>query len=96
MKRLTVVVPALLFLFVVTFCISEPAFGRQINTGQHYTWGISNSNPDILDGSIITEAVLTIHAITNTASPTSTKTRTTLYRSSGSATSPHHGNYCVN
>jgi len=65
MKRLTVVVPALLFLFVVTFCICEPALGRQINAGQHYTWGISNTSLTIPQGCIITEAVLTIHGIGN-------------------------------
>jgi hypothetical protein len=65
MKRLTVVVPALPLLLVAIFCICEPAFGRQINTGQHYTWGISNTSLTIPQGSIITEAVLTIHGITN-------------------------------
>ncbi len=65
MKRLTVVVPALPLLLVAIFCICDPAFGRQISPGRYYTWGISNSNLDIPDGSIITEAVLTIHGITN-------------------------------
>ena len=65
MKRLTVVVPALPLLLVAIFCICEPACGRQINAGQHYTWGISNTSLDIPDGCIITEAVLTLHGITN-------------------------------
>jgi hypothetical protein len=65
MKRLTVFVAALPLLLVAIFCICEPAFGRQINAGQHYTWGISNTSLTIPQGSIITEAVLTIHGITN-------------------------------
>jgi len=65
MKRLTVVVPALPLLLVAIFCICEPAFGRQINAGGHYTWGISNTSLDIPDGCIITEAILTIHGIGN-------------------------------
>jgi hypothetical protein len=65
MKRLTVVVPVLPLLLVVVLFIGEPAQGGQIDTGRHYTWGISNTSLDIPDGCIITEAVLTIHNITN-------------------------------
>lgn len=65
MKRQTVFVSALLFLFAVTFCICEPVFGGQISPGRSYAWGISNSNLDIPVDSIITEAVLTIHGIGN-------------------------------
>jgi hypothetical protein len=65
MKRQVLFVPALPLLLVAIFCICEPAFGRQINAGQHYTWGISNTSLTIPQGCIITEAVLTIHGITN-------------------------------
>lgn len=64
MKRLTVV-PPLPLLLTTVFGISSAAFARQINAGQSYTWGISNTNLKITEGSIITEAVLTIHGVTN-------------------------------
>jgi hypothetical protein len=65
MKRLTVVAWALPLLLVAVFGICEPAYGGRIDTGRYYTWGISNTSLDISDGCIITEAVLTIHNITN-------------------------------
>ena len=64
MKRLTVVqVLPILLANILATCV--PAFGMQINAGQSYTWGISNTSLNIPQGSIITEAVLTIHGIGN-------------------------------
>jgi len=64
MKRLTVVQVLPLFLAtILATCV--PAFGMQINAGQSYTWGISDTRLNIPDGCIITEAVLTIHNIAN-------------------------------
>ena len=53
----------IMWAFVACFCTS--AFGGTMSSDRYYTWGISGDDLDIPDGSIITEAVLTIHGITN-------------------------------
>ena len=65
MKRQILFVRVKLFLFVTFFCIYASAFGSQIGPTKPYTWGINNTSLSIPPGSIITEAVLTIHGITN-------------------------------
>jgi hypothetical protein len=65
MKRQILFVRVKLFLFVTFFCIYASAFGSQIGPTKPYIWGISNTSLTIPQGSIITEAVLTIHGITN-------------------------------
>ena len=44
---------------------SEPVSAGTFEPSYHYTWGISNDQVDIAEGSVITEAVLTIHNLTN-------------------------------
>jgi len=41
------------------------AFGIELVADKYYTWGISGDDVSIAEGSIITEALLTIHGITN-------------------------------
>ena len=49
----------------VVACFCTSAFGGTMNTQEYYTWGIDGDELNIPDGSIITEAVLTLHDITN-------------------------------
>jgi len=67
MKRQTVFMLAIAVCFAVVPIAVKPAFGGTIEPGYYYTWGINNDDLAIPDGSIITEAVLTIHGITNLA-----------------------------
>ncbi|MHC5060198.1 MAG: Ig domain-containing protein [Planctomycetota bacterium] len=63
MKRQILFVKIRLFLFVTMFCIYAPALGDRIDSLRPKIWGIDNSLA-IPPGSIITEAVLTVHNIT--------------------------------
>jgi hypothetical protein len=65
MKRQNLFVRVKLFLFVTFLCIYAPVFGGQIGPTRPNIWGISNTSLTIPQGSIITEAVLTIRNITN-------------------------------
>jgi len=65
MKKQTVFMLAIAVCFAVVPIAVKPAFGGTIEPGYYYTWGIDNDDLAIPDGSIITEAVLTIHGITN-------------------------------
>jgi len=55
-------------LWVALFVIHGTCFkvqAKTIDPNQYYTWGVGNDDLVIPDGQIITEAVLTIHGITN-------------------------------
>jgi len=58
---------ALLVLFAMVPFSIAPAFGGTIRSGQYYTWGIDTDNVAIHPGSVITEAVLTIHNLSSSS-----------------------------
>ena len=51
--------------WAVVACFCTSAFGGTMSSDRYYTWGISSDDLNIPEGSIITEAVLTIQGITN-------------------------------
>jgi len=71
MKKRNIIIA--MSLLIVLAWAYESALGGTIIPGEYYTWGISNDSNDILlsdsipEGSIVTEAVLTIHNVTNIA-----------------------------
>ncbi|RLG23281.1 hypothetical protein DRN85_09655, partial [Methanosarcinales archaeon] len=67
MKKRNVIIVMSLLIVLAWAC--ESALGGTIIPGEYYTWGISNDvlSDSIPDGSIITEAELTIHNVTNIA-----------------------------
>jgi hypothetical protein len=67
MKKQTISILVPIVVFMLAPCTLEPAFANSLKPDQYYTWGISNNDVVISQGSIITEAVLTIHNITNNA-----------------------------
>ncbi len=46
-------------------CMPDPTRGGIMSSNEYYTWGINGDDVSIPEGSIITEALLTIHGITN-------------------------------
>ncbi len=51
--------------WAIVACLCTSAFGGTMNVQEYYTWGIDGDDLNIPEGSIITEAVLTIQGITN-------------------------------
>ncbi|MCD6394425.1 MAG: hypothetical protein J7M40_13060 [Planctomycetes bacterium] len=51
--------------WAIVTCFCTSAFAETMSSDRYYTWGISGDDLDIPEGSIITEAVLTIQGITN-------------------------------
>jgi hypothetical protein len=51
--------------WAIVACLCTSAFGGTMSSDRYYTWGISGDDLNIPEGSIITEAVLTIQGITN-------------------------------
>ncbi|RKY12273.1 MAG: hypothetical protein DRP65_01765 [Planctomycetota bacterium] len=58
---------ALLVLFAMVPCFGMRALGGTIRSGRCYTWGISTDTVAIPAGSVITEAVLTIHNLSSSS-----------------------------
>ncbi|MEE9357055.1 MAG: putative Ig domain-containing protein, partial [Sedimenticolaceae bacterium] len=56
---------ALAAMLVAAIGAHVSALGIELGADKYYTWGISSDDVSIAEGSIITEAVLTIHGITN-------------------------------
>ncbi len=67
MKRHNFFEMAAVFLIVFLALLYSPAHGEAFNADKYYTWGISNDDLVVPNGSIVTEATLTIHNITSTA-----------------------------
>jgi hypothetical protein len=62
-QAISILVPIIVFMLVP--CTLKPAFADSLKPDRYYTWGVSNSDVVIPQGDIVTEAVLTIHNITN-------------------------------
>jgi len=58
---------ALLVLFAMVPCFGMRALGGTIRSGRCYTWGISTDTVAIPAGSVITEAVLSIHNLSSSS-----------------------------
>ena len=54
-------------LITVAFLLGMSVFAGTIRSGQYYTWGIDTGTVAIPDGSIITEAVLTVHNLSSSS-----------------------------
>ena len=67
MRAQTARMLALSVLIAIITCICPSTLGATIGPDFYYTWGINNNEVTIPEGSIITEAVLTINNITNTS-----------------------------
>ena len=52
-------------MILFTVGVNVCALGIELTADQYYTWGINDDDVTILDGNIITEAVLTMHGITS-------------------------------
>lgn len=66
MKKQAVLYSALAVTLVLTAGVRVCALAEVFNANQYYTWGISGDQLAIPDGSVITEAELTIHGLTST------------------------------
>ncbi len=65
MEKHAIAVFALAAMLVAVIGAHMSAFGIELAADKYYTWGISSDNVSIAEGSIITEARLAIHGITN-------------------------------
>ncbi len=65
MKRRAIAVFALAVMLMAASGAHMSALGMELGSDKYYTWGISSDDVSIAEGSIITEALLTIHGITN-------------------------------
>ncbi len=65
MERCAIPVFALAAMLVAAIGSPAPALGIELGADKYYTWGISSDDVSIAEGSIVTEAILTIHGITN-------------------------------
>ena len=58
---------AMLVLFAAVPCLDVRVLGGTIRSGQYYTWGIDTDKAAVPEGSVITEAVVTIHNLTSSS-----------------------------
>jgi hypothetical protein len=65
MVKRAIAVFALAAMLVAAIGAHMSAFGIELAVDKYYTWGVSSDDVSIAEGSIITEALLTIHGITN-------------------------------
>ena len=65
MERRAIAVFALAAMLVAAIGAHVSALRMELGADKYYTWGISSDDVHIAEGSIITEAVLTIYGITN-------------------------------
>ncbi|RKY08280.1 MAG: hypothetical protein DRP66_04885 [Planctomycetota bacterium] len=65
MKRRAIAVFVSAAMLVAAIGAHVSALGIELRADKYYTWGISSDDVSIAEGSIITEAILTIHGITN-------------------------------
>jgi len=58
---------AMLVLFAAVPCLDVRVFGGTIRSDQYYSWGIDTDQVAVPEGSVITEAVITIHNLSSSS-----------------------------
>ena len=66
MKRHNFLEMAVVFSYIIFALLCSSVHGETFSGDKYYTWGISNDDLVVPSGSIVTEATLAIHNITNT------------------------------